>query len=139
MGPTSLSDSASDPESAAGHAADLGRAFVRALARKDFGEVSTLVDPEIDFRGLTPNRAWEASGPRALVDDVLSQWLEDSDHVEDVVSVETGSVADRQRIAYRLRVSNPDGVFIFEQQAYFTERDGRIDWMRVLCSGFRPL
>jgi len=26
---------------------------------------------------------------------------------------------------------------VVEQQAYFTERDGRIDWMRVLCSGFR--
>ncbi len=138
MGASSTSDPVSVTEAASASEADLGRAFVNALARKDFAEISTLVDPEIDFRGLTPNRAWEASGPRALVDDVLSQWLEDSDHVEEVVSVETDSVADRQRIAYRLRVSNPDGAFIFEQQAYFTERDGRIDWMRALCSGFRP-
>jgi hypothetical protein len=24
-----------------------------------------------------------------------------------------------------------------EQQAYFEERDGRITWMRVLCSGYQ--
>jgi hypothetical protein len=28
--------------------------------------------------------------------------------------------------------------FVVEQQAYTTEKDGRINWMRVLCSGFRP-
>jgi hypothetical protein len=71
------------------------------------------------------------------VTDVLQRWLEDSDHVEELVAVETDEVADRQRVAYRFRGHNDDGPFVVEQQAYFTERDGRIDWMRVLCSGFR--
>jgi hypothetical protein len=26
-----------------------------------------------------------------------------------------------------------------EQQAYISERDGRIGWMRTLCSGYRPV
>jgi len=26
---------------------------------------------------------------------------------------------------------------IVEQQAYYTERVGRIDWIRILCSGAR--
>lgn len=26
-----------------------------------------------------------------------------------------------------------------EQQAYLSEVDGRIGWMRVLCSGYRPV
>ena len=34
---------------------------------------------------------------------------------------------------------SPDGRFVVEQQAYLEERDGRIGWMRVMCSGFRPL
>jgi hypothetical protein len=71
------------------------------------------------------------------VTDVLQRWLEDSDHVDELVAVETDEVADRQRVAYRFRGHNDDGPFVVEQQAYFTERDGRIDWMRVLCSGFR--
>ena len=28
--------------------------------------------------------------------------------------------------------------FVIEQQIYYTERGGRIDWMRMMCSGFRP-
>jgi hypothetical protein len=71
------------------------------------------------------------------VADVLQRWLEDSDHVDEVVAIETDEFADRQRVSYRLRGHNDGGPFVVEQQAYFTERDGRIDWMRVLCSGFR--
>ena len=107
------------------------------MADKDFARVSALLDPEIDFRGLTPRRTWEATGPEQVVADVLRRWLEDSDHVDEIVAVETDEFADRQRVAYRLRGHNDGGPFVVEQQAYFTERDGRIDWMRVLCSGFR--
>jgi hypothetical protein len=138
MGPSSASDSASVAEPAASSAGSLGRAFVDALGRKDFAEITKLLDPEVDFRGLTPGRAWEASDARAVVDDILSQWFEESDHIDEVISVDTDAFADRQHLTYRLRASNPDGHFVVEQQAYFTERDGRINWMRVLCSGFRP-
>jgi hypothetical protein len=117
----------------------VGREFVEAFAAKDFDRIHELVDPEIDFRGLTPKRAWEASGPSELVSVVLRQWLEASDHVDELVDVETGEFADRHRIAYSIRGHNEDGPFAFEQQAYFTEADGRIDWMRVVCSGFRPV
>ncbi len=72
-----------------------------------------------------------------MVEGVLRHWFEDSDEIEQVLAIETDSFADRQRVGYRLRVRNPDGQFIVEQQAYYTERDGRIRWMRVLCSGFR--
>jgi hypothetical protein len=116
----------------------LGRAFVEALAAKDFERLTTLLDREIDFRGLTPGRAWEATDSNALVDGILRQWFDDSDEIERVLAVETDSFADRERVSYRLRIHNPDGQFIVEQQAYYAARDGRITWMRVLCSGFRP-
>jgi hypothetical protein len=41
-------------------------------------------------------------------------------------------------VGYRFSVTNPDGRFLVEQEAYLAERDGRIGWMRVVCSGFRP-
>jgi hypothetical protein len=116
----------------------LGRDFATALAAKDFDRIRELVDDHIDFRGLTPNRAWEASGPSELVSVVLKQWLEAGDEVDELVSVETGEFADRQTLNYVMRGHNDEGPFTFEQQAYFTERDGCIDWMRVICSGFRP-
>jgi hypothetical protein len=118
----------------------LGRDFAEALAAKDFDRIATqIVDPEIDFRGLTPRQAWEASTAEELVANVLTSWLEETDHVDELVEVETDDFADRHRIGYRMRGHNEDGQFTFEQQAYFTERDGRIDWMRVVCSGFRPV
>jgi hypothetical protein len=42
-------------------------------------------------------------------------------------------------VGYRFRVRNPDGTFVVEQQAYLAALDGQIAWMRVLCSGFRPV
>jgi hypothetical protein len=116
----------------------LGREFAQALGRKDFEAVSALLDPEIDFRGLTPGHTWEASDASTVVEAILRLWFEDSDELEEIVSIDSGSVADRGRVAYRFRGRNDDGPFVVEQQVYYTEKDGRIDWMRVLCSGFRP-
>jgi hypothetical protein len=117
----------------------LGKAFAEALAAKDFPTLSALLHEEIDFRGLTPRRHWEASAPDDVIQGILRQWFEDSDHIDELVHVETDAVGDRQRVAYRFHVTNPDGRHVVEQQAYLQERDGRIGWMRVLCSGFRPL
>src|SRR5919201_5088240 len=117
---------------------NLGSGFAEALARKDFDTVASLLHPEIDFRGLTPRRNWEATNPDE-VGEILQQWFEPSDDIEELVGLETDSFADRERIGYRFRVRNPDGPFLVEQQAYIEERDGQIGWMRVVCSGFRPL
>jgi hypothetical protein len=117
----------------------LGTSFAEAFAAKDGARIRELVHPEIDFRGLTPNRNWEAGDPDALVEILFANWLEDSDEVESLDSVETDSFADRERVGYRLSVSCPDGHHVVEQQAYIEERDGKIGWMRVVCSGFRPV
>lgn len=127
-----LDEQQADPPSA------LGREFAEAFGGKDFDRIAELLDPQVDFRGLTPRRTWQAASAAEAISEVLTCWLEESDHVDELVSVEGGTFADRQTLSYQLRGHNEDGPFIFEQQAYFTEREGRIDWIRVLCSGFRP-
>jgi hypothetical protein len=117
----------------------LGTDFARALAAKDFDRIRELIHPEVDFRGLTPRRIWEAGDPATLISDVLRQWFEDSDEIEALEAIETDAFADRERVGYRFRVRNPDGLFLVEQQMYIEERDGRIGWMRSVCSGFRPI
>jgi hypothetical protein len=37
--------------------------------------------------------------------------------IEEVLGVEVAAIGDRSRIRYRLRVRNPEGLFIGEQQA----------------------
>jgi hypothetical protein len=53
--------------------ATLGESFARALGAKDFERVGQLLHEEIDFRGLTPGRSWEAQGAEQVVDEVLTR------------------------------------------------------------------
>jgi hypothetical protein len=120
-------------------AAPLGADFAAALAARDYGRLRELLHPEIDFRGLTPRRFWEAGDPETVIAGVLREWFEDDDEIESLEQCDSDSFADRERVGYRFSVRNPDGRFLVEQQAYLSERDGRIGWMRVVCSGFRPV
>jgi hypothetical protein len=115
-----------------------GAEFARALAAKDRAGLLEVMHPEIDFHGLTPNRNWEASDRDEVLSILLGEWFEDKDEIEGLEELESDSVADRQRVGYRFSVRNPDGRFLVEQQAYLSAPDGQIEWMRVLCSGFRP-
>jgi hypothetical protein len=116
----------------------LGAEFAHALAAKDSVRLLELMHPEIDFRGLTPSRSWEANDRDAVISVLLGHWFEEADDIEALEEVESDAFADRQRVGYRFSVRNPDGRFLVEQQAYLSARDGRIEWMRVLCSGYRP-
>ncbi len=136
---SSATDATAESVAAGSAATDkaVGHRFAEALGRKDFVAVAALLDRAIDFRGLTPGRVWEASDAGAVVDEILRRWFEDSDELEEILSIEIDCFADRQRVSYRFSGHNADGPFVVEQQAYYTESDGRINWMRVLCSGFR--
>lgn len=112
--------------------------FVDAILARDLAGARGLLHPEIDFRAMTPNRVWEADGP-AGVEEVLRTWLADPD--EDITSVEAteaSTVLDTRRVGWRVRGSAADGPFVFEQQAYVREADGKVAWLRIMCSGSRP-
>lgn len=116
----------------------VGAEFARALAAKDSSRMLDLMHPEIDFRGLTPSRSWEANDRDEVVSVLLRDWFEETDEIEALERLETDAFADRERVGYRFSVSNPKGHFLVEQQAYLSAPEGRIEWMRVVCSGYRP-
>lgn len=116
-----------------------GEAFARAIAAKDADALKDLLSPSLDFKALTPGRFWEADSVDAVVDDIiLGTWFDPSDDVETLESLETSTVSERNRVAYRLRVRNADGVFLVEQQAYYDSDGEKIGWLRILCAGFQP-
>lgn len=130
---------ADSPAVTLGRVADsLAAAFARGVAAKDGQAISALLHPQVDFRGMTPGRVWEADGPDDIVT-VLGTWFDAGDVVEGIESIETDSFADRDRVGYRLRVRNAEGLHLVEQQAYLSERDGRIGWLRIMCAGYRPV
>ena len=108
------------------------------MAAKDYDRVASFLHPSIDFRGITPGAVWEAGSPEEVVEKVLRDWYADHDNIDAVVSVETGRIGKRNRVSYVLAVSNADGPFVVEQHAYYEEKDGKIKWMRFLCSGWQP-
>jgi hypothetical protein len=114
-------------------------AFVDAIVERDLARAVALLHPEIDFRAMTPNRVWEAGDPSG-VETILRAWLADPDEeVHAIEPTEPSSIEDRMRVGWLVRISDADGPHVFEQQAYVRERDARIDWMRVICSGWVPV
>jgi hypothetical protein len=117
----------------------LGPRLAQAIAAKDAAAVRDLVAPDVDFRGLTPGRAWEGTGPDALVEVLFGAWFEEADEVRALLDITTGApVEDTFRVSYRLALHTPDGDFTAEQQAYYRTEGERISHLRMLCSGFRP-
>src|SRR5215207_1814516 len=119
-------------------ATSLGAAFAQAVTAKDYARIAELLHPEVDFRALAPILFCDAGAPES-VEGILKRWIEPDEHVEELISVETDTVADRERVGYRYRLGTPDGHFLVEHQAFLGEREGRIGWLRLVCSGSRPV
>jgi hypothetical protein len=118
-------------------ATDLAAAFAQAMAAKDHDQLRELIHPDVDFHAMTPRQTWDAAG----IEDVIATvgtWFSETDEVA-LDKVEYDAFADRQRVGYRLLVRNDGGVYLVEQQAYFSELDGQIGWLRIMCAGFRPI
>ena len=115
----------------------LGEQFARAFAHKDWDTVRNLLTDDVDFRALTPRRFWEANTPDEVVEGALRVWIDESEHVTSVLSVDTDRVVDRARVGYRFRVASDVGETDLEQQVYYETAGGRISWMRIVCSGNR--
>jgi hypothetical protein len=117
----------------------VAESFASALARKDKAALRAILATDIDFKGLTPRRFWEASTADEVLDVLLGSWFEADDHIDGIAALERGDdVEDVHRVAYRFDVTTPDGPHTVEQQAYYRESDGRLIYLRIVCSGFRP-
>jgi len=113
--------------------------FLDAVLARDFLQIESLMAEDIDFRAMTPSRIWEADGP-AEVQEVLRTWFEHPErNVEGVEPVEPSSVADTLKVGWRVHGQGASGPFLYEQQAYVREHNGRIVWLRIMCSGPRPV
>ena len=113
--------------------------FVDALTKRDRAALLDVLAPDVDFRGMTPGRFWEATEAEDLVDRVLFSWFDEQDVVQQVLALDRDWMADREHVSYRLSVMTPDGRHLVEQQAYLSVDDGRIAWLRMMCSGFRKV
>ena len=113
--------------------------LVEAIVAQDLSRAASLLHPEIDFRAMTPRKVWEADGP-AEIEAIFRKWFASpGEEIHSIEATESATIQDATRVGWTVRISDADGPSVFEQQAYVRERDGRIGWLRVMCSGWRPL
>ena len=119
----------------------LGVQMVRAIAAKDTTRLRSLFSTPVTFRGITPKRFWDAETAVEVVDEImLGSWFDPGTSVTEVIALDTGTVADVQRVSFRLAVELASGrPAVVEQVAFYSAADGLITDMRLVCSGFRPV
>ena len=117
----------------------LGTALARAIAQKDREAVRGLLTPDVDFRGLTPRKFWEADTADAVLAVLFDNWFEPQDVIKEVLDVtDSDPVEDTASLSYRFALNTPDGPHVAEQHAYYRSDGERISYLRIMCSGFRP-
>jgi hypothetical protein len=116
----------------------LGRRFAEAIGAKDRVGLGDLLADEIDFKGLTPRKFWEAGNPDEVAEIVFGTWFEDEDRILEVHVTDGEPVEDTEQVTYRFAIENPDGPHTVEQTVYYRGDGDRIDYLRVVCSGYRP-
>lgn len=113
--------------------------FPHAIAAGDRGRLLQMLAPRVEFRALTPSRAWEIDSAETAVDTLLGTWFGGQRRIDSVESVEIDVVADLIRVGYRFKATTQTGPALVEQQAYMSVVDGTITALRILCTGFRPV
>lgn len=116
----------------------LGVQLAAAIAAKDGGQFRALFSTPVIFRGLTPHRFWDAEDPLGVSDIVLDTWFGSGKRIIEVISVQTDTVGDVEKVSYRMAVDLDTGPSVIEQVAYYSQQDSKITQMRLVCSGFRP-
>ncbi len=117
-----------------------GRRFAEAIAKHDQNAFAGTLSSAVDFKGLTPRRSWEASTPDEVADVVLGTWFGETDRITGHQVTDGDDVADTHLVSYRFDITNDDGPHVVEQQVYYrVDPNDRIDYARVVCSGFRPV
>jgi hypothetical protein len=116
-----------------------GERWVAAIAARDSAGLESLLSSDVDFRGLTPRRAWEGTTPDEVRDVVLGTWFGEGVTIDRVEEVSTDAVGDTQRVGYRFLTTTGDGPHLVEQQAYYRCEGDAIGYLRIVCSGYRPV
>lgn len=116
------------------------RAFLDALADRDFAALRGLLADDVWFRILLPGTTVEAHIATETVA-AYHEWYGTAAAFE-VLYLDHHTMAGREFVAYRfgLRPSwAPEQWHVIEQSGYVRVRDGRISRLDLVCTGFHPV
>jgi TusA-related sulfurtransferase len=115
----------------------VGEEWIRALVEKDIRRFTRFCHPDVHSSLLTPYKYSSLDTALDLFQKV-EQWFHEADTM-DIEQERVEMVGERLAIFYRLRIEEHRQPFTIEQQLYCTLRDGRVQQLHLLCSGFQPV
>jgi hypothetical protein len=110
--------------------------LIKAIASPDHSAVRMLVTGDTIAKVLTPGKLFEATGADSIVAMFDTLYGTETSHFDDV-TVETGIVADRPSVSFRIRGRDQGRPYVFEQHGYYEANEGKIVWLNLVCSGNR--
>ncbi len=112
-----------------------GDDWIQALAEKQLDRLEQFCHPEVVSRLLTPRHYFELDNAVDLVAK-YHDWFDECTDLQ-VVETRVDRVGGRLGIFYRFRLRKREDWYVIEQQVYCTLRDGRVERLHLLCSGFQ--
>ncbi len=113
-----------------------GEAWIQAIIDQDFEHLTAICLPDIKSALLLPKRIANLESAIDLAKEV-EDWFGEYDQIQ-LEQSRVAMVGEKLAIFYRLRCKDSTRANTIEQQLYCTVSDGRIEQIRLICSGFQP-
>ncbi len=116
---------------------ELGNMWIEAVAEGAFNRLASFCRPEIASFLLLPKKYLTLENATALVAK-YHDWFGDCANIQ-IEARQISVVGERLGIFYRFRLQRNGAWHVIEQQLYCTLRNGLVERLHLVCSGFQPL
>ena len=112
-----------------------GQAWIKAIIEGALDRLQDLSHPKVLGRLLLPAGLTTVHGPAELVNEYRAWFGSCTDFKLEASRVE--HVGERLGVSYRLQLQDQGVPERIEQQLYFWFKDGRVQELHLVCSGFQ--
>lgn len=110
--------------------------WVEALADRDPGRLAAVLADDVHLRALLPTGLVDLTGRDALLGE-FKRWFDGMDLVR-VADATAQPFSDRILLHYELEVAKDDRRWIVAQSVVSIVKDGHLETIDLVCTGFRP-
>jgi TusA-related sulfurtransferase len=115
----------------------IGDTWIEAITSGELERLAELCWPDVTSQLITPRRVLNHEDVAMLADSV-HRWF-GACRAFQVTYRRVARVGQRLSLAYAFRLQEDGAWFDVEQQVYAALRDGKIEHLKLLCSGFQPV
>lgn len=117
------------------HLQRLGEDWIQAIQDRDFERLEQFCQPELISHLLTPKRSVSLEYASDLIAK-YRQWFGECTEIK-LETTRVDLVGERLGIFYRFHLQENGDWLDIEQQLYCTVKEGRVEQLHLLCSGFQ--